>query len=88
MQRFNKAVALLLCMVMLIGFVPVSALAADAAGNPTIVIAGSDYQASNSGTTMTNIGTQIKTLQPKGLSRVFSNTTVQKHQFFGAQPSL
>ena len=23
-------------------------------------------------------------LQPKGLSRVFSNTTVQKHQFFGA----
>ena len=23
----------------------------------------------------------------KGLSRVFSNTTVQKHQFFGAQPS-
>ena len=26
-------------------------------------------------------------LQFKGLSRVFSNTTVQKHQFFGAQPS-
>ena len=26
-------------------------------------------------------------LQPKGLSRVFSNTTVQKHQFFGVQPS-
>ena len=24
-------------------------------------------------------------LQTKGLSRVFSNTTVQKHQFFGAQ---
>ena len=24
---------------------------------------------------------------PKGLSRVFSNTTVQKHQFFSAQPS-
>ena len=24
----------------------------------------------------------------KGLSRVFSNTTVQKHQFFSAQPSL
>ena len=24
----------------------------------------------------------------KKLSRVFSNTTVQKHQFFGAQPSL
>ena len=27
-------------------------------------------------------------LQSKGLSGVFSNTTVQKHQFCGAQPSL
>ena len=27
-------------------------------------------------------------LQSKGLSRVFSNTIVQKHQFFGAQLSL
>ena len=27
-------------------------------------------------------------LQPKGLSRVFSNTTVQKYQFFCAQHSL
>ena len=27
-------------------------------------------------------------LQSKGLSRVFPNTTVQKHQFFGAQVSL
>ena len=26
-------------------------------------------------------------LQSKGLSTVFSNTTVEKHQFFGAQPS-
>ena len=26
-------------------------------------------------------------LQSKGLSRVFSNTTVQKHQLFGSQPS-
>ena len=26
-------------------------------------------------------------VQSKGLSRVFSNTTVQKHQFFGALPS-
>ena len=26
-------------------------------------------------------------LQDKGLSRVFSNTTVHEHQFFGAQPS-
>ena len=27
-------------------------------------------------------------MQSKGLSRVFSNTTVQKHQFLSAQPSL
>ena len=27
-------------------------------------------------------------LQSKGLTRVFSNTTVKVHQFFGAQPSL
>ena len=27
-------------------------------------------------------------VQSKGLSRVFSNTTVQKHQFWGAQLSL
>ena len=27
-------------------------------------------------------------LPSKGLSRVFSNTTVQRHQFFGPQPSL
>ena len=27
-------------------------------------------------------------LQSKGLSRVFSNTTVQKHQFFSIHPSL
>ena len=26
--------------------------------------------------------------QSEGLSRVFSSTTVQRHQFFGAQPSL
>ena len=27
-------------------------------------------------------------LQSKGFSRIFSNTTVQKHQFFSVQPSL
>ena len=32
--------------------------------------------------------TGLISLQPKGLSRVFSNTTVQKHQFFSTQPSL
>ena len=32
--------------------------------------------------------TGLTFLQSKGLSRVFSSTTVQKHQFFSAQPSL
>ena len=32
--------------------------------------------------------TSLISLQSKGLSRVFSSTTVQKHQFLGAQPSL
>ena len=32
--------------------------------------------------------TGLISLQCKGLSRVFSNTTVQKHQFSDAQPSL
>ena len=32
--------------------------------------------------------TGLISLQFKGLWRVFSNTTVQKHWFFGAQPSL
>ena len=32
--------------------------------------------------------TGLISLQSKGLSRVFSNTTVQKHQFFDVQPFL
>ena len=32
--------------------------------------------------------TGLISLQSKGLSRVFSNTTVKKHHFFSAQPSL
>jgi len=32
--------------------------------------------------------TGLNSLQSKGLSRVFSNTTVWKHEFFGTQPSL
>ena len=32
--------------------------------------------------------TGLISLQSRGLSRIFSNTTVQKHQFFSAQPSL
>ena len=31
--------------------------------------------------------TDLISLLSKGLSRIFSNTTVQKHQFFGAHPS-
>ena len=34
------------------------------------------------------ISFRMDSLQSKGLSRVFSNTTVQKHQFFSAQLSL
>ena len=32
--------------------------------------------------------TGLISLQSKGLSRVFSNTTIRKHQFFSTQPSL
>ena len=32
--------------------------------------------------------TGLISLLSKGLSRIFSSTTAQKHQFFGAQPSL
>ena len=32
--------------------------------------------------------TSLMSLQSKGLSRVFSNTTVQRHQFLDTQPSL
>ena len=32
--------------------------------------------------------TGLISLQSKGLSRVFSSTSIQKRQFFGAQPSL
>ena len=32
--------------------------------------------------------TVLISLQSKGFSRVFSNTTIRKHQFFSAQPSL
>ena len=32
--------------------------------------------------------TSLISLQSKGISRLFSNITVQKHQFFGLQPSI
>ena len=41
----------------------------------------------NSRTDLLQNGLGWISLQSKGLSRVFSNTTVQKHQFFGTQPS-
>ena len=34
------------------------------------------------------LGLTVLILLSKGLSRVFSSTTIQKHQFFGAQPSF
>ena len=34
------------------------------------------------------ISTGLISLLSKGLSRVFSSTTIQKHQFFGTRPSL
>ena len=42
---------------------------------------------SNSGSISTRTD-WLDLLATKGLSRVFSSTTVQKHQFFGTQPSL
>ena len=32
--------------------------------------------------------TYLISLQSKGFARIFSSTTIQKHQFFGTQPSL
>src|SRR5574337_1064397 len=49
---------------------------------PSIKVFSNEY----SGLISFRIG--LISLQSKGLSRVFSNTTVQKHQFFGTQPSL
>ena len=47
------------------------------------------YHLSNEYSGLISLGlTGLISLQSKGLSRVFSNTTVQKHQFFGVQPSL
>ena len=44
---------------------------------------------SNEYSGLTSLGlTGLTSLQSKGLSRVFSNTTFLKHQFFGAQLSL
>ena len=55
---------------------------------------GASASASASVLPMNNLGwfslglTGLISLLSKGLSRVFSSTTVQKHHFFGSQPSL
>ena len=57
---------------------------------PRTVSARSTTRSAVQNRTSTTPGIQPRrtvSLQSKGLSRVFSNTTVQKHQFFGAQPS-
>ena len=47
------------------------------------------YHLSHQGSHWFPLGlTGLISLQAKGLSRVFSSTTVWKHQFFGVQPSL
>ena len=43
---------------------------------------------SNEFTKLIYLGLTSLILLSRGLSRVFSNTTVQKHEFFGTQPSL
>ena len=40
------------------------------------------------GNPMTNLDSILEGLQSKGISRVFSSATIQKHQFFSTQPSF
>ena len=47
----------------------------------------SGHSLQNKGSSLAPSAT-LRSLQSKGLSRVFSNTTVQKHQFFGTQLSF
>ena len=61
MKKMKRVLSAILCLTMLVGLIPGNALTAMAAeGTPTVVIAGSDYQKSNSGTTMQNIMNKIK----------------------------
>ena len=58
-------------------------------GGQSIKIFSSSISPSNEYSELISLGlTGLISLQSKGLSKVFSNTTVQKHQFFGIQPSL
>ena len=56
-------------------------------GGQSIEASASDLQVKIQGWFPSGL-TGLISLLSKGLSRVFSNTTVQKHQFFGTQPSL
>ena len=67
-------------------FFPMSQLFAGG-GQSTGVSASASFPPKKSQGWSPSEWTGWKSLQPKGLSRVFSNNTVQKHQSFGAQPS-
>ena len=47
-----------------------------------------DFSLGLTGLTGFSLGFSLISLQSKGLSRVFSSTTIWKHQFLSAQPSL
>ena len=69
------------------GFFPMNQLFAS--GGPNIGISASTPVLPMNNQHWSTLGlTGWISLQSKGLSRVFSNTTVQKHQFFGTQLSL
>ena len=56
-------------------------------GQSTVVSASASTLPMNTQDWSPSVWAGSISLQSKGLSRVFSNTTVQKHQFFGAQVS-
>ena len=58
-----------------------------ASGGKSIGVSASTSVPSNEHLGLISFKMDWISLQSKGLSRVFSNTTVQKHQFFGAQLS-
>ena len=60
MKEMKRILSLVLCLVMLVSMIPGTALTAFAAeGTPVVVVSGSDYQASTSGTTMADIAKKI-----------------------------
>ena len=69
------------------GFFPMSQLSTSG-GQSTGVSALAPFLPKNTQDWSPLVWTGWISLQSKGISRVFSNITVQKHQFFGAQLSL